>query len=149
MTPKQQRFAEEYVVDLNATQAAIRTGYSEHTAKQQGSRLLTNADVQEAIQGLQAKFRERMEVSRESVTEQLNTAYDMAKTNGQTAVMVQATMGIAKVHGLLVDRTEEVKPTVDMSADELKAELERLDAELKALDQTGNVVKLPTPNRPH
>ena len=104
------------MIDLNATQAAIRTGYSEHTAKQQGSRLLTNADVQVAIQGLQAKFRERMEVSRESVTEQLNTAYTMAEDNGQTAVMVQASMGIAKVHGLLVDRTEEVKPTVDMSA---------------------------------
>jgi hypothetical protein len=45
MTHKQRRFALEYLVDANATKAAIRAGYSKRTAKQQGSRLLTNADV--------------------------------------------------------------------------------------------------------
>jgi len=45
MTPKQQRFCDEYLIDLNATQAAIRAGYSEKTAKEQGSRLLTNVNV--------------------------------------------------------------------------------------------------------
>ena len=149
MTPKQQRFAEEYMIDSNATAAAKRAGYSPHTAMEQGYQLLQKPSVKAVVQGLQAELRERTAVTVESVTEKLRAAYDMAKTNGQTAVMVQATMGIAKVHGLLVDRTEEVKPTVDMSADDLKAELERLDAELKALDQAGNVVKLPTPNRPH
>ena len=144
MTPKQQRFAEEYVVDLNATAAAKRAGYSEQTAYSQGQRLSKNVEVKAAIQGLQAKFRERMEVSKESVTAQLNTAYDMAEANGQTAVMVQATMGIAKVHGLLVDKTEEVKPTVAMTLDELRAESERIGAELEALDRADNVVKLST-----
>jgi len=43
------RFVEEYLVDLNATQAAIRAGYSEKTANRQGSRLLSNVDIQEAI----------------------------------------------------------------------------------------------------
>jgi len=47
---KQRRFAQEYIVDLNATQAAIRAGYSAKTAKQQGQRLLTNVDVQKAVQ---------------------------------------------------------------------------------------------------
>ena len=141
MTPKQQRFTEEYVVDLNATQAAIRAGYSPKTAAEQGYQLLHKTSVQEAVQDLQAKFRERLEVSKESVTIQLNTAYDMAEANGQTAVMVQATMGIAKVHGLLVDKTEEVKPTENMTPDELEAESERLRAELDAL-RADNVVKL-------
>jgi phage terminase small subunit len=45
LTPKQQAFVFEYLKDLNATQAAIRAGYSGHTAKQQGQRLLTNVDV--------------------------------------------------------------------------------------------------------
>ncbi|WP_257541059.1 terminase small subunit [Sphingobium sp. CFD-1] len=49
MTPKQQRFVEEYLIDLNATQAAIRAGYSAKTAKQQGQRLLTNVDVATAL----------------------------------------------------------------------------------------------------
>jgi phage terminase small subunit len=39
LTPKQRRFVDEYLMDLNATQAAIRAGYSTHTAEQQGARL--------------------------------------------------------------------------------------------------------------
>jgi phage terminase small subunit len=144
MNLKQERFAQEYMIDLNATQAAIRAGYSEHTAYSQGQRLLKHAEVKAAIQAGQAEFRERMKVSKESVTEQLNTAYDMAEANGQTAVMVQATMGIAKVHGLLVDKTEEVKPTVDMTEAELAAESQRIQDEIDALDRADNVVKLPT-----
>lgn len=49
LTRKQQRFAEEYLVDLNATQAAIRAGYSAKTAEQQGPRLLGNVGVADAI----------------------------------------------------------------------------------------------------
>lgn len=45
LTPKQTRFVAEYLVDLNATQAAIRAGYSEKTANEQGARLLANASV--------------------------------------------------------------------------------------------------------
>jgi phage terminase small subunit len=49
MTHKQRLFVAEYLQDLNATAAAIRAGYSERTARQQGARLLTNADIVEAI----------------------------------------------------------------------------------------------------
>ena len=49
LTAKQQRFCDEYLVDLNATQAAIRAGYSKKTANEQGSRLLTNVSVKEYI----------------------------------------------------------------------------------------------------
>ena len=49
LTRKQHRFMVEYLVDLNATQAALRVGYSPRTAPQQGSRLLKNVDVQAAI----------------------------------------------------------------------------------------------------
>ena len=50
LTTKQQRFVEEYCVDFNATQAAIRAGYSEKTAYSQGQRLLKNVEIQAAIQ---------------------------------------------------------------------------------------------------
>ena len=49
MTGKQKRFAEEYLVDCNATQAAIRAGYSEKTAYSQGERLLKNVEVKNWI----------------------------------------------------------------------------------------------------
>lgn len=49
MTPKQQAFVDEYLIDLNATQAATRAGYSARTANEQGARLLANASVSAAI----------------------------------------------------------------------------------------------------
>jgi hypothetical protein len=49
-TAKQQRFVEEYTVDFNATQAAIRAGYSERTAYSQGQRLLKDVEIDAAIQ---------------------------------------------------------------------------------------------------
>ena len=53
LTPKQARFVEEYLVDLNATQAAIRAGYSAKTAYSQGQRLLSHVEVRRAIQKAQ------------------------------------------------------------------------------------------------
>ena len=49
LTAKQQRFCDEYLIDLNGTQAAIRAGYSPKTATQAAARLLTNVKVQEYI----------------------------------------------------------------------------------------------------
>lgn len=49
MTKRQQRFCEEYLLDLNATQAAIRAGYSPDTANEQGARLLANVSISRAI----------------------------------------------------------------------------------------------------
>ncbi|MDO9950472.1 terminase small subunit [Glaesserella parasuis] len=67
LTDKQQRFVEEYLIDLNATQAAIRAGYSEKTAQEQSSRLLSNVMVQEAIQEAQNKRAERVNVTQDDV----------------------------------------------------------------------------------
>ena len=63
LTPKQQRFAKEYLIDLNATQAAIRAGYSEKTAQVQSSRLLLNAMVQEEIQRQRGEAEKRTEIT--------------------------------------------------------------------------------------
>lgn len=49
LTPKQSMFVEEYLVDLNATQAAIRSGYSKKTARQVGSQNLSKPNIQAAI----------------------------------------------------------------------------------------------------
>ena len=50
MTKKQKQFVDEYLIDLNATQAAVRAGYSPKTAKAAGNRLLTFVDVKSYIQ---------------------------------------------------------------------------------------------------
>jgi len=56
LTDKQQKFCEEYMIDLNATQAAIRAGYSEDTAKQIGSENLSKPDLAERIAVLKAEL---------------------------------------------------------------------------------------------
>ena len=55
LTAKQQRFCDEYLIDLNATQAAIRAGYSKKTAAQTAARLLTNVKIQEYIKNRMAE----------------------------------------------------------------------------------------------
>ncbi|WLF95681.1 terminase small subunit [Brucella intermedia] len=71
LTPKQERFVAEYLIDLNATQAAIRAGYSEKTATEQGSRLLTNVKVQQAIAKGQNKTAAKLEITKERIVEEL------------------------------------------------------------------------------
>lgn len=71
LTPKQEMFVAEYLVDLNATQAAIRAGYSEKTANEQGSRLLANVKISAAISEAQAKRSERTEITQDRVLAEL------------------------------------------------------------------------------
>lgn len=62
LTDKQEMFCREYLVDLNATQAAIRAGYSEDTASEQGSRLLANVKVASRVRELMAGRAQRVQV---------------------------------------------------------------------------------------
>lgn len=71
LNDKQKRFAEEYSVDLNATQAAIRAGYSERTAYSQGQRLLKNVEVQAAIWKANEVRSERTGITADRVLEEL------------------------------------------------------------------------------
>ena len=71
LTPRQQRFVDEYLVDLCATKAAIRAGYSERTANEQGARLLANVSIREAIQASQERRSKRTEITADNVLRRL------------------------------------------------------------------------------
>ena len=71
LTPKQQRFVEEYLIDLNATQAAIRAGYSEKTAKEIGSENLTKPNIAKAIEEAQNKRTEQTQIDAAYVLKRL------------------------------------------------------------------------------
>ena len=72
LTPKQERFVEEYLVDLNATQAAIRAGYSVKAAHVEGSRLLTNAKVAAAISAAKQERSEATKIDAKYVLQKLH-----------------------------------------------------------------------------
>lgn len=71
LTDKQKKFCEEYLVDLNATQAAIRSGYSTKTAAAQAARLLINVNVQKEVQELKDRRALRTEITADFVLKEL------------------------------------------------------------------------------
>jgi len=71
MEAKQKRFVEEYLIDLNATQAAIRAGYSKKTAKEQGCQLLTKLNIQQAIQKAMERRSKRTEITQDRILKEL------------------------------------------------------------------------------
>lgn len=71
LTDKQERFCQEYLVDLNATQAAIRAGYSAKTAQEQSSRLLSNVMVQRRIDELKLGREQATGITAERVLKEI------------------------------------------------------------------------------
>ena len=67
LAPMQQRFVEEYLVDLNGTQAAIRAGYSAKTAGSQAERLLRNVEIAKAVEAERQKLSERTHITQDWV----------------------------------------------------------------------------------
>lgn len=76
LNAKQEMFCKEYIIDLNATQAAIRAGYSERTARSQGQRLLTNVDILARIKELKDKRADELELDAYWVLKRLKDVSD-------------------------------------------------------------------------
>ncbi len=83
---RQQRFVDEFIVDLNCTQAAVRAGYSVKTAKQIGSRLLTHVDVALAIEKKKEELAERTGVTQEWVIEKLQAVHEASMRESDKGV---------------------------------------------------------------
>jgi len=99
LTAKQSRFIDEYLIDLNGAQAAIRAGYSPKCAKEQASRLLTYAHVQAEIEERNRDIEIRLKISRENVLEGFQEAYEIAKDNNNPGAMTGACRELGKMCG--------------------------------------------------
>lgn len=73
LNARQRRFVDEYLIDLNATQAAIRAGYSEKTARQIGDRLLSNVDIRAAVDTQLEKIHNEKTADAQEVLEYLTS----------------------------------------------------------------------------
>lgn len=93
MTPKQKRFVEEYLIDLNGTQAAIRAGYAPRSADVTAARLLANARIGTAITAAQASRSERTRVDADWVLARLAQEAD-----ADVADLYDATGAVKPVH---------------------------------------------------
>jgi hypothetical protein len=106
LTPRQSRFVDEYLVDLNATQAAIRAGYSARTANEQGPRLLVNVGVATAIQAAQEVRSQRVRITQDDVLRGLlREATWMGDGSSHSARV--AALGLIARHLGMFDRPQE------------------------------------------
>lgn len=103
LTAKQQRFVEEYVIDFNATQAAIRAGYSEDSAADIGYENLRKPEIVRAIEEKQSELRDKAALSAEMVIDELRS---LAFWNIQTFVDEQN--GVKKLAELSLAKTRPV-----------------------------------------
>ena len=108
LTPKQSRFVQEYLVDGNGAQAAIRCGSPAAGAHVWASRTLRIAKVSEALQAAQAVDAARLSISRENVLGWLQSAFLIARQKGDPAAMVSAAREIGKMLGLYAPEVKKI-----------------------------------------
>jgi len=132
LTPKQSRFIDEYLVDFNASRAAIAAGFSPRSAKVQGSRLLTNVNLVTVIKERQNATERRLKVTRDNVIEGLVIAAEQARVNKDPASMIAAMSEVSKMMGFYASKP--CKKTTETDSDSLKRQFEVMsDEELRAL----------------
>ena len=106
LTAKQLKFTREYAKDGNGTRAAISAGYAPKSADSAASRMLTIDKVKNSVSIFQENHRLKTEVTIESLAAELEHDRERARQLDQTSVAVQATMHIAKLHGLEINKNE-------------------------------------------
>lgn len=149
LNPKQARFVAEYLIDSNATQAAIRAGYSAKTAQPIGSRLLSNVMVAAAIKAKQGTILDRLGISAESVLAEVKALGKEAREIGQLPVALRA----QELLGKACRRTEDGNPfaeaievnTTVKSEDEQPVTLLQLSRELVFAVHLGLIEAAKTP----
>lgn len=118
LTAKQARFVEEYLVDLNATQAAIRAGYSERTAKAIGCENLTKPDVIAAVSAAQDKRTKKVELTQEWVLERLAAEAEDHGEDSTASARIKALELLGKHIGMWPNKVK-VEGSVDVEISEV------------------------------
>ena len=106
LTAKQARFVDEYLIDLNATQAAIRAGYSDKFSNSNAPKLLQNTAIAEAIKEAQAKLSEACLVSQKMVIDGLLVEARLNGEGSSHSARVSAWGLLGKHLGMFVDKVD-------------------------------------------
>jgi len=106
LTERQKMFCKEYIIDLNATQACIRAGYSEKTAKQIGSENLSKPYLQEEIARLMKSREERVKLTADKVLEDIERVRTLAEGSEQYSVSLKASELQGKHLAMFTDKQQ-------------------------------------------
>ncbi len=108
LTPRQRAFVQEYQVDWNATQAAIRAGYSPNGADVAGSRMLANVRVRRALDVAQGHRADKLDIQADDILEEVaNIAFEYG---GDTKSRLKALELLGKHRKLWTDKVEHSGP---------------------------------------
>ena len=132
LTPKQAKFVDEYLIDLNATQAAIRAGYSEKSASRIAVELLNKTQVSETIQKCVQARAARTEITQDMVIHEL-AAIGFAKATDYAAVTADECV-IIKPTGALADDQQRAIASIEQGNFGIKF---KLHDKVKALELLG------------
>lgn len=147
MTPRQQRFRDEYLVDLNGTQAAIRAGYSAQTAEAAASRLLRNVKVSEGIKVAMKERERRTEITADYVLSTIRDTVERCRQaepvlnrdgepTGEYRFDAQAVLKGTELLGKHLKMwTDKVETTSDMRVQLQQLSDEELDQKLQSVMQ--------------
>jgi phage terminase small subunit len=105
MNEKQEKFAQNYILHRNATEAAKAAGYAAESAYNQGYRLLQNQEVKERIDELEQSLETNVDV----ITE-IEKQYEYAKANGHTNSAIKALELLSRVRGARSDKEIDMSP---------------------------------------
>ena len=138
LTQRQEEFCRAVLENEgNASQAYRQIygceGWSDEAIWVKAAKAMAKAKVRLRVNQLQAKARERSETTVETITDKLTAAFEVAKEQKQGAAMTGAALGAAKLHGLLIDKHQDVTPPADLSDAQIEAELAAIRAELATL----------------
>ncbi len=115
---KQKRFCQEYSIDFNATQAAIRAGYSKKNAKVIAAQLLKKPEIKKYIKTLTKKTEDKLEISREHIAKNFLKIADK-EADGvivKTSDVIKANEQLGKLFGLYEVEKVNITGTISLSA---------------------------------
>lgn len=135
MTPKQRRFVDEYLIDLNATQAAIRAGYSKKTAGYIAKELLRKPPIAAEVEKRKQKLTKKLEITQEKVLQELAA---IAFANGADYAKVITTGPVTEVRMTATDDLppEKLPAIASIKANQYGVEV-KLHDKVKALELLG------------
>jgi len=138
LSPKRQRFVDEYVVDFNGTQAAIRAGYAPKAANEQAARLLANASVKAAVEERRKSIRKKSINHRGWLLRKTKKIIDKCTDDSSDKWNPQGANGAVKnmvdILGLKTEK-HEISGGIQVSHDLSKLSAEDLHALLKILER--------------
>ena len=109
LTKKQEMFCQEYLVNLNATQAAIRAGYSVRSANMQGGRMIVKDSIQGYLKQLMDKRTNRLELKADKILEEIASIEDDLDTIKERMKLLDDSTPICKKVESLINESNKIK----------------------------------------